>query len=43
MYFFESFLSFPNEIDKKEQIKVFYWLIINSFGQEGSWQKHRGL
>ena len=30
MQFFESFSSFLNEIDKKEQIQNIYWLIINS-------------
>ena len=33
MHFLESFYSFPNEIDKKEQIQMFYWLIINSLTQ----------
>ena len=28
MQFFKSFSSFPNEIDKKEQIQKFCWLII---------------
>ena len=30
MQFFQSFSSFPNEIDKKEKIQIFYWHIINS-------------
>ena len=24
MQFLESFLSFPNEVDKKEQVEIFY-------------------
>ena len=34
--FLESFSSFSNEVDK-EQIKNFYWLIINSFSLTSRW------
>ena len=41
--FFESLSSFPNEIDKTDQIQIFYWLIINSLSSATSWQqRHRG-
>ena len=43
MQFFEIFSSFPNEIDKKEQIQNFYWLIINSLSPASGWQRHRRL
>ena len=39
----ESFLSFPNEVDKKEQVEIFYWLIINSLIQASCWLQHRVL
>ena len=41
--FFESFCSFAKEIDKKEQIQNFYWLIINSFNAASRWQWHQGV
>ena len=40
MLFLESFSSFRNEIDKKEQIEIFYWLIINSLLRASCWQQH---
>ena len=43
MQFFENFSSFPNEIDKKEQIQIFYCLIINSLSSAGRWQQHRRI
>ena len=43
MQFFESFLSFPNEKDKKENIQIFNWLIINSLRLASRWQQHRWL
>ena len=44
MQFFECFSSFAKEIDKKQQIQNFYWLIINSLNSRatgrntGSWR-----
>ena len=35
--FLESSPSFPNEICKKEQIQIFYCLIINSLRLAGRW------
>ena len=43
MHFLESFCSFPNETDKKEQIQIFYRLIINSLTQASRWQQQWGL
>ena len=43
MQFFESFFSFPSEIDNKGQIHIFYWLIINSLNPASNWQQHQGL
>ena len=40
MQVFESFSLFPNEIDKKEQIQIFYCLIINSLSPASRWQQH---
>ena len=39
----KSFSSFPNEIDKNEQIQIFYWLIINSVYRASHWQQHQVL
>ena len=38
--FFENFSSFPNEIDKKEQIQIFYFLIINFLIPASRSQQH---
>ena len=45
IYFLFSILfSFPNEIDKNDQIEIFYWLIINTLSPATCWQqKNRGL
>ena len=43
MHFLESFCSFSNETDKKEQIQIFYRLIINSLTQASRWQQQWGL
>ena len=40
MQIFESFFSFPNEIDKKEQIQIFYCLTINFLSPASRWQQH---
>ena len=42
MKFFESLFSFPDEIDKKEQIQIFYCHIINSLSPASRWQQHHG-
>ena len=41
MQFFQSFTPFPNEIDIKEKIQIFYQLIINCFNLVGCWQQHQ--
>ena len=43
MQFFESFCSFPSEIDKKQQIQIFYCLIINSLSPVSHWKQHQRL
>ena len=44
MQFLESLFSFTNEIDKKDQIEIIYWLIIYTLSPATCWQqKHRGL
>ena len=42
MKFFESLFSFPDEIDKKEQIQIFCCLIINSLSPASRWHQHPG-
>ena len=36
--FDESLNSFPQEIDKKEQIQNFSWLIIKTLSPQSHWQ-----
>ena len=36
----ESFCSFPKEIQKREQIQDFFWLIINPFDTPASLAHH---
>ena len=43
MQFLESFSSFLTEMDKKEQIQIFYWFIVNSLSPAETWQQRRGL
>ena len=43
MQFFESFSSFPSEIDKKQQIQIFYCLIINFLSLVSRWKQHQRL
>ena len=39
----ESFPSFPNEIEQKEQIQTFYYIITNSLNPASRLQQHGGL
>lgn len=39
MHFVGSFSSFPEEIDNKEQLQIFFWLIVNSLSPAIHWQR----
>ena len=41
--FLDSFSSFQNEIEKEEQISMFYYLIIHSLSLASQWQQDQGL
>ena len=43
MQFLESFPSFPNEIEQKEQIQIFYCIITNSLNPASRLQQQQGL